>query len=576
MSSSPSPAAKKSRSKSRTQFVEAAPGQAHEAKEAAREKTSGGRSFWPQTPTGRKVLPVLLAAAFLLRVYHIREMFPILVDESIYLRWAEIIDHQGQWFISLLDGKQPLQYWLLALLRMVSDGDPLLAARLLSVVAGLLSTIALFALGKRLAGEPAGLIAAGLYACLPYALLYDRLAYTEALVNLFGILIAYTSIACFDRGGGSWRGTLAAGLALGLGLFTKQTVLLFAFFPALAGLRLWQGPKPRLLIRLAVIYGIGFTFMAICWIAVPEAPTLASHDMVLHHPGFFISPGELLAEPFELVPGNAALLAGYIGSYLTWPLAIAALASAAFLAARRNAAGWVIFSLAVLPLIAQVFLLKLMFPTRYPFPHFWPWLMVVALAAAELWRNPPEWLKSGGRIKQAAGLAALTLGGPVLYQAGGMLAAPSSFLDAEDVKNFLGSGPHAGWGIREAIDYLGGEAKKNGGFVLLADPIWGPPSDALFPYLNHKHGITVHEAWWTQNSGTYPIFVNGKVELIKSHYERTSGGALDFRQVERVFYVTDTNYYNQQAVQTRQPGARLVASFPKPNGRDSIDVYRMK
>jgi hypothetical protein len=70
--------------------------------------------------------------------------------------------------------------------------------------------------------------------------------------------------------------------------------------------------------------------------------------------------------------------------------------------------------------------------------------------------------------------------------------------------------------------------------------------------------------------------VNGKVELIRSHYERTSGGALDFTQVERVFYVTDTNYYNQQAVHTRQPGAQLMASFPKPNGRDSIDVYRMK
>jgi 4-amino-4-deoxy-L-arabinose transferase-like glycosyltransferase len=164
---------------------------------------------------------VLLVVAFLLRVYHLLEMFPILVDESIYLRWAEIIDHQGQWFISLLDGKQPLQYWLLTVLRKVSDGDPLLAARLLSVVVGLLSTVALFALGKRLAGERAGLIAAGLYACLPYALLYDRLAYTEAFVNFFGILIAYASIACFDRGGGSWRGTLAAGLALGLGLFTK-------------------------------------------------------------------------------------------------------------------------------------------------------------------------------------------------------------------------------------------------------------------------------------------------------------------------------------------------------------------
>ena len=44
------------------------------------------------------------------------EMFPVLVDESIYMHWAEIIEHQGQWFISLLDGKQPLQYWVLAVL----------------------------------------------------------------------------------------------------------------------------------------------------------------------------------------------------------------------------------------------------------------------------------------------------------------------------------------------------------------------------------------------------------------------------------------------------------------------------
>lgn len=576
MSFSPSRAAKKSRSTPRSRPAEPASVPAREPSDAAREQPSHGRSLWPETAAGRKILPAILALAFVLRAYHLVEMFPILVDESIYLRWAEIIDHQGQWFISLLDGKQPLQYWLLTLLRKIYGGDPLLAARLLSVVAGLLSTVALFALGKRLAGERAGLIAAGLYACLPYALLYDRLAYTEAFVNFFGILIAYTSIACFDRGGGSWRGTLAAGLALGLGLFTKQTVLLFAFFPALAGLWLWKSSKAGLLTRLAVIYAIGLAFMAICWVAVPEAPTLASHDVVLHHPGFFISPEELLAEPFELVPGNAALLASYIGSYLTWPLAIAAVASVVFLAARGIAAGWVIFSLAVLPLIVQVFLLKLMFPTRYPFPHFWPWLMVVALAAAEVWRNPPEWLRARGRLRQAAGLAALALGGPLLYQGGGMLAAPSSFLNAEEVKNFLGSGPHAGWGIREATAYLTDEAKKNGGFVLLADPIWGPPSDALFPYLNGKHGITVHEAWWTQKSGTYPIFVNGKVELIKSHYERTSGGALDFTQVERVFYVTDTNYYNQQAVHTRQPGAQLMASFPKPNGRDSIDVYRMK
>lgn len=576
MRPSPSPAAKKSHTKRKERTTQTAPPRHQAAKVEQKSHRESGRSFWPETAAGRKLLPAFLIVAFALRAYHLLEMFPILVDESIYLRWAEIIDHQGEWFISLLDGKQPLQYWLLTFFRKASDGDPLFAARLLSVIVGLMSTVGIYALGKRLASETAGLIAAALYAFFPYALLYDRLAYTEAFVNFFGIAIAYTSIVCFDRKDASSRGAILAGLALGLGLFTKQTVLLFAFFPALAGLWLARGAKGRLLARLAVIYAIGFAFMLICWIAIPEAPTLESHDMVLHHPGFFISPPELLEQPFALVPGNASQLASYIGTYLTWPLAIAGVASAVFLAVRGAASGAVILSLAVLPLIVQVFLLKLMFPTRYPFPHMWPWLVVTALGAAELWRKPPVWMRHSGRRMQAAGLAVLAIGGPLLYQAMGMLAAPPRFLNPEEVKNFLGSGPHAGWGIREAVAYLEAEAVRNGGFALLADPIWGPPSDALFPYLNHKHGIRVVEAWWTQNSPTHPIFVDGKVELIKSHYERTSGGALDFSEVSRVFYVTDTNYYNRQAVQIRQPGARLVASFPKPNGRDSIDVYRMK
>ena len=132
MSSSTSPAAKKSRSKPRSRSVEAAPKKVHEAKGDLRQEPASSPSFWPETATGRKMLAALLVLGFLLRAYRILEMFPILVDESIYLRWAEIIDHQGQWFISLLDGKQPLQYWLLTILRKVSEGDPLLAARLLS------------------------------------------------------------------------------------------------------------------------------------------------------------------------------------------------------------------------------------------------------------------------------------------------------------------------------------------------------------------------------------------------------------------------------------------------------------
>ena len=183
----------------------------------------------------------ILALAFLLRAFKLTTLLPILVDESIYLRWAEIIDHQNQWFISLLDGKQPLTYWLLAIQRMIWDGDPLAGARLLSVFAGLGSTVGVFAVGRLWSKEIGGLMAAFLYACFPLSLLYDRLAYTEGFVNFFGIAIVFTSLWCFSDSGGTWKRELEPGAALALALLTKQTLLLFGFFALLAGV--WPASK---------------------------------------------------------------------------------------------------------------------------------------------------------------------------------------------------------------------------------------------------------------------------------------------------------------------------------------------
>src|SRR5215510_11613406 len=100
-------------------------------------------------PTSGAFLGILLLA-MTMRASYLLSLFPILVDESIYLRWAEIIDHQGQWFVSLLDAKQPLSYWLYAVIRMGWSGDPLLAGRLVSVTAGLFSTVGIYAIGQKL------------------------------------------------------------------------------------------------------------------------------------------------------------------------------------------------------------------------------------------------------------------------------------------------------------------------------------------------------------------------------------------------------------------------------------------
>lgn len=523
-------------------------------------------TFVPLSAGGRLALLGILVTALTLRVYRIIDLFPPLGDESIYMRWAEIIDTQGQWLISLLDGKPPLSYWVLATLRMVHEADPLLQARLVSVTLGVVSTLLVFALARQLADESnadrAGLFAATLYALLPWAILYDRIGYTEAFVNFFGLVIALTAISVYKRGIVCWRGTLAIGLTLGLALFTKQTAILFVLIP-LAAAVFYSGEKlKQRLPNLALAYLIGASFLGANFLLTPEAPTLAGQDAVLHQTGFFADPAELLRDPLVSARSNAPKLLSYVGAYLTWPIALFALMSAFLL--RQTFAVWLLVAGSILPLVAQVFTLEAMFPTRYPFAHFSIWLVVAAVGL------------TGLRLKPATlGLAALVLVGPLAYRDVRILNEPSRALHPTDIHGFLGDSSFVGHGALDAVARLQQEA-RSGPFILLTDPYWGPPADVFFAYLNGRNGIQVHEAWWLQLDGPRPIMPNGRVDLIRSHYERVQAGQLDFRQAPRVFYATDTHQTPRQAVRARQPSAQLIASFSEPNSPHSIDIYRLR
>src|SRR5438270_5485853 len=92
---------------------------------------------------------LIIILYFFLRFYHILSL-PIFTDEAIYVRWAQIAKQDANWrFISLTDGKQPMFVWI-ALILMHLIHDPLLAGRMVSVVAGLATAIGLFFLGKEL------------------------------------------------------------------------------------------------------------------------------------------------------------------------------------------------------------------------------------------------------------------------------------------------------------------------------------------------------------------------------------------------------------------------------------------
>ena len=489
------------------------------------------------------------------------------------MRWAEIIEHQGEWFISLLDGKQPLSYWIYALLRMNIGGDPLFTARAVSAAAGGLSCGLLFLIARRIGGPIAGVVSALLWALFPWSMIYDRMVYAESLVNLSGMAVAYTAIRCFQAEF-TWKRTAGCALAFAAAILVKSTALLFtplvAFMALIHGRRNWSAAA----LRLAVIFGTAGAAMLLLVLATPEAPTAATHSVLLHHSSRFATIADLASNPLRYASEHFPKFGLSAIHYFTWPVALVGLASFGYLAWRKSQAAWIVVSASILPLVFQLFALTV-FAQRFSYPHMWPWMLALGVAGADGWKLvSARW--SGQRARAAAIVAGFLVVGPFVFRTAGILSDPQKGLTPDDAGRLLGSSVHVGWGVPEAINFLEREAQA-GRFVLLTDPYWGVPADMAFAYLNQRHGIQMYEAWWTQIEGKrYPVMPLGGVDVFKSHYQRVGDGRVDFRKARRVYYITDSHYMPPRMMRIRQPGAQLLRSFPKPDGSHSVDVYRLK
>jgi 4-amino-4-deoxy-L-arabinose transferase-like glycosyltransferase len=508
---------------------------------------------------------MILALAAALRAWHVGRLIPIMIDETIYLRWAEIIHHQGQFFISLLDGKTPLSFWILALARIIYHGDPLLTARLISVATGTASTWLLFALGHRLAGPIAAYTTAVLYALLPYGLLYDRVAYTDTFVNFCGIQLAYVSVIALARGKPGVRAGIAVGVAMGIAYSFKPTAGLLAAIPAgIAIAGRWRECRKALAIAAVV-----FVVFPLLWhTVVPSAPMFADTNLLLHRASFFTAPGVIIAAPLTNLPGNLDLLGQYVRAYLTAPFALAAIAACVAAARRKPVAAWLFISGSLVPVAIQMTLLN-WFPSRYVFPHVWPCAVAVgaAVACCSDCRGRPA--------TYAAWLGTATVAVALAIQSGNFLTHPARAMQANDAEEHLGSGGFSGAGIAEAVRFLESQAQPEG-YTLLTDPIWGPPADAMYPYLNGRLGIQVYDAWWMQLWDSHPILPREPKLVMKSQYERIPDSLVNFPALGRVLYITATNYNQPSQVAAREPGAIHIARFPRPNGMDFVDIYRLR
>jgi 4-amino-4-deoxy-L-arabinose transferase-like glycosyltransferase len=125
---------------------------------------------------------ILILSLFLFSRLWNLEQFPVVSDEAMYINLSQIVAEDfSDRALFRKEGKHPLFMWLTAISLQGID-DPLLAGRVVSVLSGLASLVAIFLIGRMLYSERIAWVACWIYLFCPFTFFFDRLALVESLL----------------------------------------------------------------------------------------------------------------------------------------------------------------------------------------------------------------------------------------------------------------------------------------------------------------------------------------------------------------------------------------------------------
>ncbi len=269
---------------------------------------------------------ILLVGA-ILRFVNLNSI-PIFADEAIYVRWSQVMRAESTLrFLPLSDGKQPLFMWATIPFLKIFKQDPLLAGRVLSGLCGLASILGVGVAAYLIFKNPRQTLLTGaIYAILPYAIFFDRMALADSMLTMFLIwtfVFSYLSIQKLRL-----DFAMIAGFTLGFAWLTKSPAI---FALGLLPLNLLFLPKYTLK-NLLMAIGYLLTTIAIAFgmynilrlgpefhmIAIRNADYLFPLSEILKHPTDPFIPHLkdsfqfyfYLATPVGLLMGLMGVLAG--------------------------------------------------------------------------------------------------------------------------------------------------------------------------------------------------------------------------------------------------------------------------
>lgn len=430
------------------------------------------------------VLGLAFIVGFLVfRSWHLTAI-PIFADEAIYIRWAQVMRAEPTLrFLPLSDGKQPLFMWsIIPFLKFFQD--PLMAGRVVSILAGLGSLLGLFSLSFYLTrSRVVGFFVAALYIVVPYTFFFDRMALVDSLlfalgiwIFLFGLLLK--KLMRIDL-------AIVTGIVLGGALITKSPALFFAaLMPTTILLLPWEKNRKKLafpIIKLIglwlIVYGFAFAVYSILRLG-PNFHMIAARNQ-----DYIFPISEVLSHPHDPLLVHLKDIFVWFPNLFTWPILATFLfgAIAGFWQKEKRAMTLILLLWFLVPLLAQSSVARVFTPRYLLFTTF-PLFVLTGFSFEYLLKRKKGLLVS---LLVLLGLVILPLRYDFLLATNPQKAPLPEKMRSGYLEEWT-----SGYGIWEVRDYLR-QASKEGHLNVGTEGAFGTLPDGLQIYFDKDPKVTV-------------------------------------------------------------------------------------
>ncbi|MDA1317416.1 MAG: glycosyltransferase family 39 protein [bacterium] len=460
--------------------------------------------------------------------------WPIFSDEGIYIRWAQVAWKDASWrFISVTDGRQPLQTWGTIVFLKLFPQNALFAGRLFSVTTGFISLAGIYSFLFYLWGKRAAIIGALLYIFLPFTLLYDRFALVDSAVNAGCIWILFFSVWLARKQ--RLDTALLLGFIGGFALLAKSSSRMFLMLALFAPI-LYLKDSFKTIISKSINYGVLLAGAGVISLIFYNVQRLSPyfHYVAQKNTTFVMTLSEFMATPFAYAH-NFRVIPLYIAWESGWfiiPFAIMGL----YMFYKKDKLLAIYLSVFfIVPYIAISFFAKILFARYVLFMSSY-----VILGATYFFTQH--------RGKYLYHLLTLLFGSMIFINYSLLFNPAYVSLPPVDRGQYI-EGATAVWGAKEFMEEVRNEAKANP-VLIMAEGDFGLVGDVLRIFVQDGDAIQIDGFW--------PL---DKEHLVK--YQP--------RLKERTVYIV---FSHREEFPDHWP-MEFVRMYDKPIGDKALYVYKL-